>query len=531
MAVKEEPKRVPSAEEPDPALAPGEKSPTRWGRWLCAIAALLVLAGWLSHERAKGQLEAYKRQLIAKGEKLTIDENLPPTPVGVTNGAKAFLSAASGLGRVAYDSEPGARLMVAPGRGFASWQQSRLPAYQMKNQPVDDVWPPTREAVTLREEQLAEIALALNAPLLAFDIPYHTSWPHLATGPRDPIIQSSQWLRDATLVQLRDGRHEEAWTNWLAATRLLSRQRIERETIAQLTRSSLISSSDGLVWACLQSGQWSESQLARIQSEWQAVATGDFAESYRMERARISEFYQTARVRPSEVWGCGPEDLPPASEIVGRIADKPGLVLDVVKHAGRFALWPLWNSYEDEQLHGEFIQSLIEAAETARTTYCVTNAWVTVDAALGKMTNVSTKFIFSWSSYHDCNHMKSMFRSWARAVMTRDVVVTAIALRRYQLRHDRYPARLDALVPEFLPSVPRDIFDGQPLRYRLQADGQFLLYSVGEDGVDDGGDPRHATRTDTFAWHLGRDCVWPQPASAAEVAAYIADIGAKILMK
>ena len=31
--------------------------------------------------------------------------------------------------------------------------------------------------------------------------------------------------------------------------------------------------------------------------------------------------------------------------------------------------------------------------------------------------------------------------------------------------------------------------DGQPLRYRRNADGTFLLYSVGENGKDDGGDP------------------------------------------
>ena len=31
--------------------------------------------------------------------------------------------------------------------------------------------------------------------------------------------------------------------------------------------------------------------------------------------------------------------------------------------------------------------------------------------------------------------------------------------------------------------------DGQPLRYRRNADGTFLLYSIGENGKDDGGNP------------------------------------------
>ena len=37
-----------------------------------------------------------------------------------------------------------------------------------------------------------------------------------------------------------------------------------------------------------------------------------------------------------------------------------------------------------------------------------------------------------------------------------------------------------------LTEVPRDPFDGQPLRFR-RSNGRFLIYSVGEDRTDDGG--------------------------------------------
>ena len=67
-------------------------------------------------------------------------------------------------------------------------------------------------------------------------------------------------------------------------------------------------------------------------------------------------------------------------------------------------------------------------------------------------------------------------------------------------------------MPEFLPALPRDLMAGQPLRYRLNPDGSFILYSVGEDGRDDGGDE---TREGPAGWRRndpwgGRDCVWPQ---------------------
>src|SRR5205085_10074692 len=64
--------------------------------------------------------------------------------------------------------------------------------------------------------------------------------------------------------------------------------------------------------------------------------------------------------------------------------------------------------------------------------------------------------------------------------------VAALAVERHRLARGAWPASLDALVPDFLPGVPDDPFDGRPLRYRRLADG-VVVYSVGPDGADDGG--------------------------------------------
>jgi hypothetical protein len=59
------------------------------------------------------------------------------------------------------------------------------------------------------------------------------------------------------------------------------------------------------------------------------------------------------------------------------------------------------------------------------------------------------------------------------------------------------------------------------LRYRRNFDGTFLLYSVGEDSNDDGGDPslQKNIQSSNFYWQNSRalDWVWPQPASPEEV--------------
>ena len=80
----------------------------------------------------------------------------------------------------------------------------------------------------------------------------------------------------------------------------------------------------------------------------------------------------------------------------------------------------------------------------------------------------------------------------AEAEARRRLVVTALALERYRRRHGRYPDTLADLVPELLKAPPVDFMDGQPLRYRLTQDGHFVLYSVGLDCVDNGGQMRQA---------------------------------------
>ena len=114
--------------------------------------------------------------------------------------------------------------------------------------------------------------------------------------------------------------------------------------------------------------------------------------------------------------------------------------------------------------------------------------------------------------------------------VSRQMVVTAVALKRYQLRYGRYPEDLATLVPEFLPAVPRDPVDGQSLRYHANTDGAFTLYSVGEDGEDQGGNPEPANeKSGLLQWQRGRDWVWPRPATTQEVEAYFESLNWALL--
>ena len=63
-----------------------------------------------------------------------------------------------------------------------------------------------------------------------------------------------------------------------------------------------------------------------------------------------------------------------------------------------------------------------------------------------------------------------------------------LASQQYQRLHGEFPASIEQLVPNYLNSVPIDPLDptGAPIRYRRDVDGTAVVWSIGEDGIDDG---------------------------------------------
>ena len=73
----------------------------------------------------------------------------------------------------------------------------------------------------------------------------------------------------------------------------------------------------------------------------------------------------------------------------------------------------------------------------------------------------------------------------------------AIAIERFRIARGMIPETLAELMPNFLPELPRDIYSGVPMIYRQTENGRYLLYSVGPDRRDDGGeiDPKKSEKS------------------------------------
>jgi hypothetical protein len=87
----------------------------------------------------------------------------------------------------------------------------------------------------------------------------------------------------------------------------------------------------------------------------------------------------------------------------------------------------------------------------------------------------------------------------------RDATLAALALESFHRTSGRWPQTLAELTPDLLPTVPLDRFDGNPLRLRLK-NGKPILYSVGRNRNDDGGQPvpsgESGWETDAGDWIL-----------------------------
>ena len=95
--------------------------------------------------------------------------------------------------------------------------------------------------------------------------------------------------------------------------------------------------------------------------------------------------------------------------------------------------------------------------------------------------------------------------SYTKQCMSQDIIIMrlrlaklAVALAACKAEKGRYPEKLSDLEPEYFKKLPQDLFAEGPLTYRRVGKG-YLLYSVGENMKDDGGQEDEAKEFDDIA--------------------------------
>ena len=161
-------------------------------------------------------------------------------------------------------------------------------------------------------------------------------------------------------------------------------------------------------------------------------------------------------------------------------------------------LWSVWPLFSFSQTKALFAQGALKLVKAAPHPYGEANiAELESRPGLASMAlsgNWTGQILYYMMMPALANSLERKSRNDVQLQATR----TILALRAYQLTHGNLPADLSALVPEFLEAVPVDDFDGKPLRYSADRN---IVYSVGKNLKDDGGDDRPAP-ADSSQRHL-----------------------------
>ncbi len=471
------------------------------------VLAVLLLWMWSHRSRNQGALAKYKAELRAKGEKLTWAELGYPRLAETNNSLQKMLTAVDKIGPGRTDpGKLGLMSYVGPGRAQPCWTatQPQLAKHYTGSNAL--TWAEFERDNDSAQGALAEIRASLQTPPRYFllDPSNFVNWP------KYPLVQqraAAQWLMGDAIVALRSKELDRAQADLHALTQLTHLHKDDPTLVNQMVRVAIASLGLAATWEALQAEGWDDESLASLQTDWEEVELlGALNWALVGERA----FGQAGIEWLRQASGSQ------AARMFGRTAGPAGnaALNSLEDYFGAYVVMPMWraNSEDDELFLLRHYQRLLESLRKPGGT----KSWSETATELKAQDDMLSKVTGSYMGQIRYQFSRIAIPNISMAALTtvrnetmRRLTVTAIALERYRLRQGRPPADLAALVPELLLAVPLDPMSGKPFGYRLTAGGSFTLYSVGEDGRDDGGDPTSLVATNRFDLWSGKDALWP----------------------
>jgi hypothetical protein len=337
------------------------------------------------------------------------------------------------------------------------------------------------------------------------------------------------------LAAVYEGNWPAARDDLVALAVLANSTTNETLVISHLVRIAIFQIGVSAVWDALQADGWSEPDLAAIQAAYERINLfGPLVSSLEMERAMGAFEIERATAGDAttlfNTFGLNTDVELPSSipENLDDLFVEPWH--NIVAIFNRFVYAPVWKfAWKDQdKLHLiRYWQAIIESTrEVSMHGTRITKPDRAADHSPIHIDLQRSSEDASPSFYDRIRLlMSSMLEGFGERTLqrtldveaARNLAITAIAIRRYELAHRRLPPTLNELVPRFLVKLPIDPFDGESLRYRAASESEFVLYSIGANGVDDGGSPIPKDPESRAQFLNGRDIVWPRPASGCEI--------------
>lgn len=405
------------------------------------LAALLLAAAW-TWLASRRQLAAELERIRRSGEPISAEDldayyEVPPDGRDTT---KIWLTAVAPLDTAKFQAD---------GKGLP------IVGEPTENLPLPgEPWPPLDGA----EQLLAKYERSLEGMHRAARLGGRARFPiDFTDGVRllPPYLQQlrmgARLLALETIVNVHRGRPIDAVESVKAIFAVARSLELEPIMISQLVRMALGGNACERTGWLLSAGILDDDQLASLDAE---LAASDYQQSLR--RALMGE------------------------RVIGlqTFADPDGLK----KQFAHLRFTPFLDA--DQVLYLQVMAELIAAAEetgSARLTAVAgSDALIKAQSgATGAQMRYPMTFLLTPS-------LQPFAESVSRHEAVRDATRLAIAVERFRRKQGRLPDTLDELVPRFVSALLDDPFSGKSLQYHTSTT-DYLVYSVGVNGVDDGG--------------------------------------------
>jgi len=307
------------------------------------------------------------------------------------------------------------------------------------------------------------------------------------------LKRCSQLLHLRATAELADGQNAKALDDVKLLLYLNNSLRNSPFLISHLVRMAIISIAFQPIWEGLAEHKWSDEQLVALDTE---LAKLDFLTDYefamRGERAfAIGSFENQRLTRKMIVFQKG-NDSTPNKTVTVSLRFMPSAYF----HQNELAF---------AQMSQQWILPLVDTNSRIVSPEALRRADEAVHMEMKHYSPYKVQALMTFPA------VTASIKKFASVQASIDLARVACALERYRLAHGEYPEKLDALAPQFIEKIPHDIINGQPLHYRRTPDRQFVLYSVGWNETDDGG--QIAFKKNGSVDREKGDWVWQYPAN------------------
>jgi hypothetical protein len=346
------------------------------------------------------------------------------------------------------------------------------------------------------EPQLSEITAASRRPFAVYPLHYEDA-AHLGMAYLIPLqsLVAAYFYRASAEVGLH--RMDAALSDVQAILRIAEKLRNPSLVITGVLKDSFIAKALGPVWNGLQMHAWNAAQLLALQEALgriNAVAEGREELRNDMELTNLE----------LESYAARPPDLRRASFGLRQADDA----------MSRFLFTLSLRGWVDENivfyLRWQHDRALTEI-DPGQDRVFPLQAHRDEEAARALPTTPDNYLVKSSLTYGSTFNRRSA-AGWQFAKFAQ----LACALERFWQAYHTYPLVLTELVPSFIDRLPPDVCNGEPVRYRLEADDGYRFWSVGWDLKDDHGLTGSIERGVLDA-EKG-DWVWLMPGSPAPAA-------------